>query len=287
MWSEHVTLEYPYHFEEVLKRLSFDPLNVIQLDEKVIYIPLCIDEEQVIVRLQGIGTVQNPQFWISSQTGNPEKVMKRMRDIFHWNEPFQDIQNHFLNTSLRPLFETYAYTPIILEFDYFACLLRCIIHQQINLKFATVLTEQFVKRYGTEKNGVFFFPTPEIVANISIEELREQKFSQRKAEYIVGLGRSIVSGTLNLASIENGTEEEVGAQLLPIRGIGAWTVQNFLMFGLGRKNMFPKVDIGIQRAVQGIFQLDDKPDDAFLEKVKQECEPYCSYAALYLWKSIE
>ncbi|PGC22832.1 DNA-3-methyladenine glycosylase [Bacillus wiedmannii] len=287
MWSEHVTLEYPYHFEEVLKRLSFDPLNVIQLDEKVIYVPLCIDEEQIVVRLQGIGTVQNPQFWISSQAGDQEKVMKRMRAIFHWNEPFQDIQNHFLNTSLRPLFETYAYTPIILEFDYFACLLRCIIHQQINLKFATVLTEQFVKRYGTEKNGVFFFPTPEIVANISIEELREQKFSQRKAEYIVGLGRSIVSGTLNLASIETRTDEEVFAQLLPIRGIGTWTVQNFLMFGLGRKNMFPKADIGIQRAVQGVFQLDDKPDDAFLEKVKQECEPYCSYAALYLWKSIE
>ncbi|TPV39836.1 DNA-3-methyladenine glycosylase family protein [Bacillus dicomae] len=287
MWSEHVTLEYPYHFEEVLKRLSFDPLNVIQLDEKVIYVPLCIDEEQIVVRLQGIGTVQNPQFWISSQTGDPEKVMKRMRDIFHWNEPFQDIQNHFLNTSLRPLFETYAYTPIILEFDYFACLLRCIIHQQINLKFATVLTEQFVKRYGIEKNGVFFFPTPEIVANISIEELREQKFSQRKAEYIVGLGRSIASGTLNLASIETQAEEEVSAQLLPIRGIGTWTVQNFLMFGLGRKNMFPKADIGIQRAVQGVFQLEDRPDDAFLEKVKQECEPYCSYAALYLWKSIE
>ncbi len=95
MWSEHVTLEYPYHFEEVLKRLSFDPLNVIQLDEKVIYVPLCIDEEQIVVRLQGIGTVQNPQFWISSQTGDPEKVMKRMRAIFHWNEPFQDIQNHF------------------------------------------------------------------------------------------------------------------------------------------------------------------------------------------------
>nr|WP_235712002.1 hypothetical protein [Bacillus mycoides] len=144
-----------------------------------------------------------------------------------------------------------------------------------------------VKRYGTEKNGVFFFPTPERVANISIEELREQKFSQRKAEYIVGLAKHIVGGKLDLARIQNETEEEVSAQLLPIRGIGAWTVQNFLMFGLGRKNMFPKADIGIQRAVQGVFQLDNKPDDAFLEKVKQECEPYCSYAALYLWKSIE
>ena len=68
-----------------------------------------------------------------------------------------------------------------------------------------MLTEQFVKRYGTERT-VYSFPHSEIVANISIEELREQKFSQRKAEYIVGLGRSIVSGTLNLASIENGTE---------------------------------------------------------------------------------
>ncbi|MGF2712796.1 DNA-3-methyladenine glycosylase [Bacillus mycoides] len=287
MWSEHVTLEYPYHFEEVLKRLAFDPLNVIQLDEKVIYVPLFIDEEQIVVRLQGIGTVQNPQFWISSQAGDQEKVMKRMRSIFHWNEPFQNIQDHFLNTSLRPLFETYAYTPIILEFDYFACLLRCIIHQQINLKFATVLTDQFVKRYGTEENGVFFFPTPERVANISIEELREQKFSQRKAEYIVGLAKHIADGKLDLARIENETEEEVSAQLLPIRGIGAWTVQNFLMFGLGRKNMFPEADIGIRRALQGVFQLDNKPDDAFLEKVKQECEPYCSYAALYLWKSIE
>ncbi|HDR7609904.1 DNA-3-methyladenine glycosylase 2 family protein [Bacillus mycoides] len=287
MWSEHVTLEYPYHFEEVLKRLAFDPLNVIQLDEKVIYVPLFIDEEQIVVRLQGIGTVQNPQFWISSQAGDQEKVMKRMRSIFHWNEPFQNIQDHFLNTSLRPLFETYAYTPIILEFDYFACLLRCIIHQQINLKFATVLTDQFVKRYGTEKDGVFFFPTPERVANISIEELREQKFSQRKAEYIVGLAKHIADGKLDLARIENETEEEVSAQLLPIRGIGAWTVQNFLMFGLGRKNMFPEADIGIRRALQGVFQLDNKPDDAFLEKVKQECEPYCSYAALYLWKSIE
>ena len=199
MWSEHVTLEYPYHFEEVLKRLAFDPLNVIQLDEKVIYVPLFIDEEQIVVRLQGIGTVQNPQFWISSQAGDQEKVMKRMRSIFHWNEPFQNIQDHFLNTSLRPLFETYAYTPIILEFDYFACLLRCIIHQQINLKFATVLTDQFVKRYGTEKNGVFFFPTPERVANISIEELREQKFSQRKAEYIVGLAKHIVGGNIRFS----------------------------------------------------------------------------------------
>ena len=128
-----------------------------------------------------------------------------------------------------------------------------------------MLTEQFVKRYGTEKNGVFFFPTPEIVANISIEELREQKFSQRKAEYIVGLGRSIASGTLNLASIETKAEEEISAQLLPIRGLVHGQCKIFNVWAW-TENMFPKADIGIQRAVQGVFQLDDKPDDAFLEK---------------------
>ncbi|PEY42243.1 DNA-3-methyladenine glycosylase [Bacillus cereus] len=287
MWSEHVTLKDSYHFEEVLRRLSFDPLNIVQLEEKIVYVPLLMDEEQIVVRVQGIGTLQEPQFWVSSQTGEQEKVMKRIYSIFQWNESFQEMQTHFRSTSLRPLFETYAYTPLVLEFDYFACLLRCIIHQQVHLKFATALTEQFVKRYGTEKNGIFFFPTPERVANISVAELRNQKFSQRKAEYMVGLAKHIVEGKLNLVELEKQTEEEVSAQLLPVRGIGAWTVQNFLLFGLGRKNMFPKADIGIQRALQGVFQLENKPDDALLEKVKQECEPYCSYAALYLWKSIE
>ena len=115
-----------------------------------------------------------------------------------------------------------------------------------------MLTDQFVKRYGTEKNGVSF-PTPERVANISIEELREQKFSQRKAEYIVGLAKHIVGGKLDLARIQNETEEEVSAQLLPIRGIGAWTVQNFLMFGLGRKNMFPEAILGFSAQFKVYF----------------------------------
>ena len=70
-----------------------------------------------------------------------------------------------------------------------------------------------------QKRTAYSFPNPERVANISIEELREQKFSQRKAEYIVGLGQSIASSTLNLASIETRAEEEVSAQLLPIRGL--------------------------------------------------------------------
>ncbi|ENQ3107632.1 DNA-3-methyladenine glycosylase II [Bacillus sp. 491mf] len=287
MWSEQITLDYPYRFEEVLKRLSFDPLNIIHLEDKTIHVPLTLDGKQVIVRVQGKGTTGAPQFWISSQSDKQDEIMKRISSIFQWNQPFHEIQHHFLNTSLRPLFETFAYTPIILEFDYFACLLRCIIHQQVHLKFATALTEQFVKTYGTERKGVFFFPTPEQVANITVEELRNQKFSQRKAEYIIGLAQHIVDGKLNLEELEEKTDEEVAAVLLPVRGIGAWTVQNFLLFALGRQNMFPKADIGIQRALQQLFQLEQKPDDVFLERMKQECEPYCSYASLYLWKSIE
>ncbi|PEA54101.1 DNA-3-methyladenine glycosylase [Bacillus pseudomycoides] len=287
MWSEQIALDYPYRFEEVLKRLSFDSLHIIHLEDKAIDVPLTLDGEQMIVRVQGKGITEEPQFWISSQSDKQDEIMKRISSIFQWNQPFHEIQHHFLNTSLRPLFETFAYTPIILEFDYFACLLRCIIHQQVHLKFATALTEQFVKTYGTEKQGVFFFPTPEQVATIKVEELRNQKFSQRKAEYIIGLAQHIVDGKLNLEELEGKTDEEVAAMLLPIRGIGAWTVQNFLLFALGRQNMFPKADIGIQRALQQLFQLEQKPDDVFLERMKQECEPYCSYASLYLWKSIE
>lgn len=100
--------------------------------------------------------------------------MKRMGAIFHWNEPFQDIQNHFLNTSLRPLFETYAYTPIILEFDYFACLLRCIIHQQINLKFATIS--------GVGKKNTPFFSVPYRFTNCSVNTVANFNRGIERAE---------------------------------------------------------------------------------------------------------
>ncbi|MFD3448159.1 DNA-3-methyladenine glycosylase family protein [Microbacteriaceae bacterium 4G12] len=288
MWRKTVTLQSPYNFDQVLERLALDPLNCVDIKGRKIQVPLIINKKPIVITVQGIGTFIEPAFELSStHIHNEEAIVYRLSHIFGWNREMEEIQQHFLNTSLQPLFERFAYTPLVLEFDYFACLVRCIIHQQLNLKFATTLTERFVKTYGSEHEGVPFYPTPERVAQIPVEELRTLQFSQRKAEYTIGLAQHITEGHLCLEELQDASDEEITKQLLPLRGIGPWTVQNFLLFGLGRKDMFPKADIGIQRAIQNLFGLETKPDDSYLEKLKQEYKPYNSYASLYLWRSIE
>jgi DNA-3-methyladenine glycosylase II len=288
MWSTTVRLESPYNFQQVLNRLSLDPLNTVHIDTQEIKIPLVLQNERAIITIKGIGNFEEPVFVVSgTNSAGQDEVMKRVSEIFGWNVEMKDIHNHFLSTNLCPLFERFAYTPLVLEFNYFDCLVRCIVHQQLNLKFAFTLTERFVKTYGTKIDDVWFYPPPERVAEIPIEELRTLQFSQRKAEYLIGLAQHIVSGKLNLEELKHLSDEEVEKKLLPLRGIGPWTVQNFLLFALGRANMFPKADIGLQRAVQQLLKLEQKPDDKMLEELKQEWEPYGSYASLYLWRSIE
>jgi DNA-3-methyladenine glycosylase II len=288
MWSKTVSLHAPYNFEQVIQRLALDPLNSVDITTNKVKVPLVINNKKIVIAVKGAGTFEEPVFVLSSnQEVEEEAVLNRIYDIFGWNVSIGQIHEHFLQTSLRPLFERFAYTPLVLEFGYFDCLVRCIIHQQLNLKFAYALTERFVKSYGKQIEGVWFYPSPERVAQIPHEELRALQFSQRKAEYIIDLAKAIAEGKVDLNNMKHLSDDEVMKELIQLRGIGPWTVQNFLMFGLGRKNIFPKADIGLQNAVKQLFSLESKPDDAYLENLKKELEPYCSYASLYLWRSIE
>lgn len=121
----------------------------------------------------------------------------------------------------------------------------------------------------------------------SYDELRALSLSERKAQYIVDISRLIVEGKLRLEEMHSLSDEEVEKQLLSIRGIGPWTVQNFLLFGLGRPNVFPKGDVGLQRAIERTFQLDYRPTMKEMDAFQRMWEPYASYAALYLSKISE
>jgi DNA-3-methyladenine glycosylase II len=125
------------------------------------------------------------------------------------------------------------------------------------------------------------------VANLSVEQLRELQFSGRKAEYVIGIGKAITEGKLQIEKLNDLSDQEIYDQLIKLRGVGPWTVQNFLMFGLGRPNLFPMADIGLQNALKKLFELDRKPTIEEMENFKKGWDPYLSYASLYLWRSIE
>ncbi|MGE7595396.1 DNA-3-methyladenine glycosylase family protein [Peribacillus frigoritolerans] len=288
MWTEKLQVQGPYNFDLVLERLSLDPLQVVDFTNTTVKVPLYIEKEPIVLQVQAIGNIDEPSFIIKGQSEvYKSKAIERLKKVFHWHEPLEGVSRHFRESDLREIFEEHRGTAIVLDFDYYSCLVKCIIHQQLNLSFAHTLTERFVKTFGFQMEGAWFYPTPETTAQLQIEQLRAIQFSGRKAEYVIGLSEQIIQGHLNLDIMEKLSDQEVMDILIKIRGIGRWTAENFLLFGLGRPNLFPKADIGIQNALKILYGLPQKPTQEEMESYSVKWAPYLSYASLYLWRSIE
>jgi DNA-3-methyladenine glycosylase II len=288
MWQQKVDIAPPYDFSHALERLALDPLISVDKAKQKVVVPLYVQHIPIAVTVESIGTKDEPSFLVTAPYPERKKeIMERVSHLFQWNTPLAPIHEHFQQTELQPLFTEYEGMPLILDFDLYFCLMKCLIHQQLSLKVAYRLTERFVKTFGTQIDGVWFYPRPEDIAALSYDELKQLQLSGRKAEYIIDTSRLIAEGKLLLEELAHKSEEKVMEELLSIRGIGPWTVQNFLLFGLGKPNLFPKADIGLQRAIQRLFGLSEKPSIKQMEELSTRWEPYLSYASLYLWRSIE
>jgi len=276
-----ISLPFIYDFDRALDRLSLDPLHAVDLTEKRVKVPMA---EGNSVTVQALGTTEKPLFSIEGMKGGQaEKIM----ELFHFHQSLEPVNEHFKETGLAQLFEEHKGTPLIREFSLYGSLMKSIIHQQLNLSFAHTLTSRFVQNYGENRDGVWFYPEPETIANLDVKELRELQFSTRKAEYVIGLSRAIAEGSLMIEEMKDKTDEEIAAELISYRGIGPWTAQNFLLFGLGRPNLFPIADIGLQNALKIQWQLKEKPKAEEILRHLPDWSPYLSYAALYLWRSLE
>lgn len=178
----------------------------------------------------------------------------------------------------------------ILDGDLFESMVRVIIGQQLNVQFAATLVDRLVDLGGEiihwNRLALPVFPDAEQIACWSYEDLRIRSFSQRKAEYVIDFARLVVSGTLDLQDLFSMTDEEVHQRLTPVRGIGRWTVECFLLFGMGRQDVMPAADIGVQNAMQKLHQLSQRPNEEKVRQMTQVFRPWRSYATYYLWQSL-
>ncbi|QKS73183.1 DNA-3-methyladenine glycosylase 2 family protein [Paenalkalicoccus suaedae] len=283
-----MTLKGPYRFEQALKRLSIDPLLTIDVEAERIKMPLIIQDKPVVAVVTQIGTVMEPKLDVTMLDEAPSELVKaEITRIFHLETPLTEIHAFFSNTELAPIFNELKGTPFVCEPSLFGCIAKTIIHQQLNMKFAYTLSERFVKTFGFNQHGAWFYPSPEKVATLTVEQLRELQFSGRKAEYVIDTAKLIASGALDLHELGKKMDDEMLKELIAIRGIGRWTAENILMFGYGRMDLFPVQDIGIQNTVKILKGLATKPTVAELDELAINWQPYRTYAALYLWESIE
>lgn len=182
---------------------------------------------------------------------------------------------------LKPLVETVPLEKIKPGKNVYVELTTSIISQQLNVKVARIITQRFFALYNTEN------PTPEQVLSTSIETLRSIGLSKQKANYIRNIASFALEKGIDRKHLNKLTNEEVIAYLTEIKGVGKWTVEMLLMFGLGREDIFSVGDWGVLSAMIEIYKLDTSDKKKLVEKankIASKWAPYRTYACMYLWR---
>jgi DNA-3-methyladenine glycosylase II len=158
--------------------------------------------------------------------------------------------------------------------------------QQVNLTFAVALRGRLVRRYGTPvdagDDGLYCFPEPGALARARTRELRAMQFSERKAEYIVGIARAIEEGDIDLARLETADNEETIACLTGVRGFGRWTADWFLARCLGRGDVCPAGDLAVRKAFVHFYYGGRPASELAIRRRAKRWGPYQSLAVHYL-----
>ena len=166
--------------------------------------------------------------------------------------------------------------------NYYESLVRSIVYQQLSGKAASIIYERFLDLFVFD-----IYPEPKDILAVSIETLRSSGLSYQKVNYIRDLSEKWQDGTMNLTDIDSMTDEEISSELIKVKGIGQWTADMFLMFTLGRPDVFPFGDLGIQKGVMIITNMNRLPTQKEMERKTKKWQPYRTVAAWYLWKLVD
>ncbi len=164
----------------------------------------------------------------------------------------------------------------------FQALVRTIIFQQLAGAAANAIYGRFVALFPGKK-----FPSPEQVLKKSDAELRKVGLSAKKALYIKDLAAHVRDGAINFHRFHRMEDEAIIEHLIRVKGIGRWTAEIFLMFNLGRPDVIPADDLGVQNAVMRHYRLAERPNRKTLVELAERWRPYRTAAAWYLWRSLD
>lgn len=161
--------------------------------------------------------------------------------------------------------------------DPFESLVEAIISQQLNGLVARTI-------FGRLKAIVNSEPiSADSLGRVSVPRMRKAGVSPQKIRYLKDLTSRIRKGQLNLHDLKRRPDNEVIRQLDEVKGIGPWTAHMFLLFTLGRTDVLPVDDLGIQKSIQRIYSLRKRPNAERIGEIAESWHPYCSIASLYLW----
>ena len=166
--------------------------------------------------------------------------------------------------------------------DPFQKLSRSIVGQQLSVKAAASIYYRLLDEIADGKKLL-----PLDVIDASHEELRNVGLSNSKSQYLRNLAEYVINGNVTARKFTRKTNEEVIEELTAIKGIGRWTVEMYLMFGLGRTDVLPVDDLGIQKGFMKAYGLRKLPTDARMWKLAENWNSHYTVGCIYLWRSLD
>lgn len=160
-------------------------------------------------------------------------------------------------------------------------LVKSILGQQLSVQVAKVMYERFLDLF----NGKL--PGADDILSLSVEEIKAIGISRPKANYIHNVAQFFKDRKITAAKLNKMSEEEVIELLTEIKGVGRWTVEMLLLFGMGKEDVFAVDDLGVQKGMIEIFELQDLPKKDLLKKMNvlsEKWSPFRSYVCLMMWK---
>lgn len=161
----------------------------------------------------------------------------------------------------------------------FASICQSIINQQLSKKAAETIFTRFKKLFG--KQGI---NAPELL-KLGKEELRKTGISYRKINYLEDFARKAAKAEVNLEGLNGLEDEEIIERLVKIKGVGRWTAEMFLMFALGREDIFSYGDLILRTSIEKLYFKKKKPTQREVEEITIKWKPYRTYASRILWRS--
>jgi DNA-3-methyladenine glycosylase II len=166
--------------------------------------------------------------------------------------------------------------------DHYGALVRAITGQQLSVLAARAIYGRLTARFDDRP------PTPAEILADDPEELRAAAgLSRAKVSYLRSLAEHVLSGELELERLNELSDDDAIAELVAVKGLGAWTAHMFLMFHLERPDVLPVGDLGIRRAMERAYGLDGLPDATMMEAIAAPWRPQRTLACRYLWRSLD
>ncbi len=167
------------------------------------------------------------------------------------------------------------------EWTHFDALVRSIVYQQLSGKAAATIHGRVLTLIGDGAGA------PQRIVATPHDALRSAGLSTAKANYVRNLAEHVLDGSLPVESLHELSDDEAIAALTQVKGIGRWSAQMFLMFRLGRPDVLPELDLGVQKGIQKAYRLRKLPTPAQVLRRGAKWAPYRTVGAWYMWRVLE